>query len=714
MIEFDCEHCGKPLHLNDSYAGRDGWCRACKQMVIVPSGGRTYRVRDLPQEEGIQRLQRLLQYAATKADKFKLHLAQQEPEGRRVAGMEDALRQAYERVERQERAILDMREAEGTLRAKYDHLSTDTAARITWLESMLAEAASQSTGDSDWVAEKKILEADLQTALDGKLDLQRQLEEKSEAIVDLESRVADGVAHDATVEDWAAEKAALIQERDTAHREVETLHDQLTQQTSAVSALEVALADAEAQLAISAESEGPLATLEDELHEARAEAEALKSEVEEQKQRIATLEEAATTPAADHTDELDALGAECESLRAGLVREEQRVAAATADQTNLQAALATAEEAVAHKQAETEAALAQQKVLQTKLDNLSAEKQKECLLMVDQATRLRAQESEIGQYKSEIAAQTESLAELRSRHDERDRSMRDQIRALEDQVTLFDTLKDRMAGLQDRVSRLDQEHLDLTLTLEDAKRKLDVAEKKEGSLEERLEASAREKASFLVQIEDLQRDATCKTDQIAQLSEELKALSKVGTSADLDREKERRALQAAEDRVQSLQDELETLREEREALLRDMASGAAERDTAQANYEALEAQVGAADDSSTIHTAQLQAAEERVTVLEAALRESTDHLAQQEESAQNAVRDLAIARKTIDALEQELSEMESDVGDDGDDEEDSDRVFHSVDSDDSEPIVLTEIVSDRQRQKERQQMMDVLSDFLDK
>ena len=763
MIEFDCEHCGKQLHLDDSYAGRDGWCRACKQMVIVPSGGRNHRVADLPQTEGIQRLQRLLQYAATKADKFKIHLAQQEPEGRRVAAMEETLRLAYERVERQENAILDMRESEGALRKALEQLSTDSAARINRLESMLVEAVSQSSEDTDWIAEKKIIEGDLQSALEAKTDLQsqldemsrsldqaraetaasnsasgdweieraalqtdldaaqaaatnmqRQLEEKSEAIVALESTLANAAADNATSAEWEREKAALEQDRDTARREVETLHEQLTQQSSAVIDLEASLAGAEDRLATRLESEGAPSVLEEELHTARAESNVLKAEVEAQRQRITTLEADLAQPAADLTDELDALGAECESLRAGLAREEQQVAAVTADQATLQAALTTAQEAVAQEHAQTEAALAQQLALQAKLDHVLVEKQKDCQLLADQASRLRGQEGEIAQYKGEISVQTESLVELRDRHDERDRSMRDQIRALEEQVSLFDTLKDRMAGLQERVTRLDQEHLDLTLTLEDAKRKLGIAEKKSKSLEDRLEETAREKASFLIQIEDLERDCTCKSDQVAQLSEELKSLSTAGSSADLERDKDRRALQLAEDCVQSLRDDLAALQAEKDSLVHDLATGTAERDAAKATYEALEAQMGAAGDSSNVPMDQLYAAEERVATLEAALKESTDRLAEQEESAQNAVRDLAIARKTIDTLEQELSELDLEEGEDRDDEPDSDPSFQPVDSDDSEPIVLSEIVSDRQLQKERKQMMDVLSDFLDK
>ncbi|MBI2425865.1 MAG: hypothetical protein HYV27_23775 [Candidatus Hydrogenedentes bacterium] len=91
MIEFHCQHCGTRLRLEDEFAGRDGWCRVCKRMVIVPTGGRPARVEDLPPAEGYIRLQQLLAYAATKADKYKLYIAQEKQERNRLIAKEQEL-----------------------------------------------------------------------------------------------------------------------------------------------------------------------------------------------------------------------------------------------------------------------------------------------------------------------------------------------------------------------------------------------------------------------------------------------------------------------------------------------------------------------------------------------------------------------------------------------------------------------------------------------
>ena len=70
MIAFDCPYCDNHLEVPDEYAGRDGWCRACKQLIIVPAAGEPVRtLEDVPIEERCVRLERKLKYAATKADR---------------------------------------------------------------------------------------------------------------------------------------------------------------------------------------------------------------------------------------------------------------------------------------------------------------------------------------------------------------------------------------------------------------------------------------------------------------------------------------------------------------------------------------------------------------------------------------------------------------------------------------------------------------------
>ena len=184
MIEFKCQHCGKGLHLNDTYAGRDGWCRVCKRMVIVPGGdGPVQRVEDLPPEEGYERLQRLLQYAATKADKYKIHLARQAKEQEHTAQLEELLQQA--------RVALSERDgAQERLRTEYDALAQSLLqkdARVAELEQALSDGTTGA--DAGRTVELETARAELAAALEAHEQLTLELAEHDHAFGELEAEV---------------------------------------------------------------------------------------------------------------------------------------------------------------------------------------------------------------------------------------------------------------------------------------------------------------------------------------------------------------------------------------------------------------------------------------------------------------------------------------------------------------------------------------------
>ena len=151
MIELTCQHCGTLLRMDDSFAGRDGWCRECKQMVIIPTGQHVIRVEDLPPGEAIGRLQHLLSYAARKADQFKQYLADREAEdesrSRLAASLVEEQRRSAALSEELDRVkaglqvpspLLDDIDFEGL--AEAEKAREEAAALITTLESDLALA----------------------------------------------------------------------------------------------------------------------------------------------------------------------------------------------------------------------------------------------------------------------------------------------------------------------------------------------------------------------------------------------------------------------------------------------------------------------------------------------------------------------------------------------------------------------------------------------
>lgn len=293
MIEFKCPHCGKALHLRDEYAGRDGWCRVCRKMVIVPGSGEVARVEDLPPEIGYPRLQRLLQYAAGKAEDARALRLEYDREKRRLEDIEAEMKHARDAL------AAEVRRAE-TVRAQLDALQRDrdalqrdrddAVARAKDLESALRER-SENLASGDSGAE----------TLQRELDRERQAREQAEArLAEMDRRIGDQDAAIQRLESFEnearlkrvelesaldASRAALeLADADRARllREIADLEaaagEQADQLRQEVAALEVALAGARAALSDDeqaqrkrvADRDATIAMLRAELEETRA------------------------------------------------------------------------------------------------------------------------------------------------------------------------------------------------------------------------------------------------------------------------------------------------------------------------------------------------------------------------------------------------------------------------------------------------------------
>jgi predicted nucleic acid-binding Zn-ribbon protein len=70
MITFSCPNCDNHLKVGDELAGREGWCRQCKSILIVP---RTVGepARTLEGEERHAAVERLFKAAAAKAETYR-------------------------------------------------------------------------------------------------------------------------------------------------------------------------------------------------------------------------------------------------------------------------------------------------------------------------------------------------------------------------------------------------------------------------------------------------------------------------------------------------------------------------------------------------------------------------------------------------------------------------------------------------------------------
>lgn len=152
-------------------------------MVIVPEGRRALKLEDLPPGEVIGRLQKLLQYAARKADEHKLCRERQSGEAQRSTELEGELREANEALANQ-RAHCDAQADECvTLRKAIVELER----RCAGLESELQAAATHEVAS----AESAVLTAALEEEQERRRGLEAAALKFESEILDLRAAVIE-------------------------------------------------------------------------------------------------------------------------------------------------------------------------------------------------------------------------------------------------------------------------------------------------------------------------------------------------------------------------------------------------------------------------------------------------------------------------------------------------------------------------------------------
>jgi len=623
MIEFNCEHCGKELHLADNYAGRDGWCRVCKRMVIVPANGKTQHVDELPTAEGYERLQRLLQYAATKADKFKVHLAQQSQTERREEQLEIDLHAAYQQL---------------------------------------------------------------------------------------------------------AEKEQMISLAHAAEREMEEVHARkLDEAMAMIASLENALATTDTEQ--NTRKNAALQELEEALSTSQEETRALEMQLRAQEQELKELQEQGSSHGPESEAALEKITAECESLRRALEDKDVALEEANGEVQRLSERLtseASPDDSSRADQEEISRLHEELNALKSTLREVSSERDSKVSEDAALQTELTKYREQIAGLEAAIQTKDESLGNLQAHHEDRERTTREQIFALEEQVGLFDELTARVSSLQNKVSTLDQERIDLALQLEEAQRQQAVESRKLASLEQRLQEATDEKAAHLVQLEDAKRESACNETQIQKLKEELHALTETQSSTTLEREKEVQRLRQNDVELSTLSASLEDAHSqlaEQKTAYRALEQQLSEQKEAYSHVEQqlasahaeqarLVAQVAASDQSNSAETQALQESQSRIAALETQVREQQEQAETHRAEAEEMKRALRDSESQIQELEAELNELEDSVTTPLPNQSTTATLEEA--SETVETVFVTDPVSDVQRQQERKQMMDVLSDFLDK
>jgi chromosome segregation ATPase len=104
MTVFNCPHCNNHIEVDEAYAGRDGWCRKCKNLVTVP-GGNNF---DLSPDEKYERLAKTFKLAAARADKYQLLFLKSIEENEHLAGQVKEAAALINRVSALERRVVDI------------------------------------------------------------------------------------------------------------------------------------------------------------------------------------------------------------------------------------------------------------------------------------------------------------------------------------------------------------------------------------------------------------------------------------------------------------------------------------------------------------------------------------------------------------------------------------------------------------------------------
>jgi chromosome segregation ATPase len=202
MIEFRCPHCDNAIHADERDAGRIGWCRACKKIIIVPAADGSGGWNDLRPAQMFRRLLKLAQYAAGKADEYKLALHD-------LRGRYERLSTAYEKAIEAEKP------------------DKDEAARAAVLERDLADTERQ-------------LEAAQQqcAALTERLEAHASEEAAKREVMDQLASAQEQLRHETQARSLAEEATAEAQsERDRLRAELATIEHERHELRQSVASL---------------------------------------------------------------------------------------------------------------------------------------------------------------------------------------------------------------------------------------------------------------------------------------------------------------------------------------------------------------------------------------------------------------------------------------------------------------------------------------------
>ncbi len=326
MMKFDCPHCGQQLVHQEEVAGREGWCRFCKGIIVMPQPGGPCTIPNLSPEQRFAQLTRMFRFAAGVVDEHR-QLQAGLRNGEQALAHEIQLRtEAQRMVETLQHELTRTRAARTELDVAYKRLNgqlteskSEHAAFLTETEKRLVRANNeiQANESRDGVLLERVLaiEQDIDRAEEiakqafDELSRERDAFERTLSGVRTElseARAAES-ALKASIEEAEAREKALLDEMAASKRSYEESREQLEEECKRLTTLyngelehrsESAGETAEARLAVErvAALEAELAAMREAMdvaatqhNEAQEHSDQLRTELSEARESEATL-----------------------------------------------------------------------------------------------------------------------------------------------------------------------------------------------------------------------------------------------------------------------------------------------------------------------------------------------------------------------------------------------------------------------------------------
>ncbi len=183
MIDFNCPHCGNHFRVSDDLAGRSGWCKVCKGLLMVPRAGEPIEAPHSPET----RVKELEAYLRASDERFRANYARYkkiQTAARDLQERHAALQADYEARE----ALLQAQDATvSSLKSEIAALRTELAQAT----SALSEARTQVQDGAKERARLEAALADANTSRDALAALQVEYERLERALAESQAACAN-------------------------------------------------------------------------------------------------------------------------------------------------------------------------------------------------------------------------------------------------------------------------------------------------------------------------------------------------------------------------------------------------------------------------------------------------------------------------------------------------------------------------------------------